>query len=121
MGGRFVNRLGLGVGKTSQGHGDHHSQQYEVLALPGDFQKADAEMNDVYKSLVKKLGDDKSSVRRLRAAQRAWLVYRDAEAEFVADQYDGGTMKPMVHSSALEGVTRKRTDQLKLDLEDASR
>src|SRR5687767_11940624 len=45
------------------------------------YQEADAELNRVYKAILEKHKEDKLFVEKLRAAQRAWLTYRDAEIE----------------------------------------
>ncbi|MEO6365528.1 MAG: lysozyme inhibitor LprI family protein [Luteimonas sp.] len=40
---------------------------------------ADRELNTVYQQVLLKHAMDKNFIRKLRAAQRAWLAYRDAE------------------------------------------
>ncbi len=45
------------------------------------FAAADAELNRVYKAILEKYKQDPLFVEKLRAAQRAWLTYRDAEIE----------------------------------------
>ena len=77
--------------------------------------KADAAMNRVYKRLMAKL--DAPGKARLRKAQRAWLVFRDADASSLATQETGGTMYPAVHASFLEEITEARTRELKIALE----
>jgi len=42
---------------------------------------ADAELNRVYKAILEKYKEDALFVEKLRAAQRAWLTFRDAEIE----------------------------------------
>jgi uncharacterized protein YecT (DUF1311 family) len=43
-----------------------------------DFDAADAAMNKAYKQLMNKL--DKDAQAKLKSAQRAWLSFRDAQA-----------------------------------------
>lgn len=74
------------------------------------YRKADAALNASYKKLTAKL--DAEGVKKLREAQRAWIAFRDAEAEAVSDDYRGGSMRPMIHSGILERLTRERTVQL---------
>jgi uncharacterized protein YecT (DUF1311 family) len=38
----------------------------------------------------------------------------------VADQYKGGTMRPMIYAGCLEDVTKKRTTELKTQIEERS-
>src|SRR5215470_10247784 len=55
-----------------------------------DFVKADTELNKTYEALLKKLPDAESK-EKVKQSQRAWLAFRDAEAEF---EGRGGTMAP---------------------------
>jgi len=75
-----------------------------------DFDKADRAMNAVYKKLLLTL--DANRQKKLKAAQRAWLAFRDADAAFVASEAEGGSMQPMVYSGALTKRTDDRTKQL---------
>ena len=49
---------------------------------------------------------------QLKNVQTAWLKYRDANCEFVADQYKSGTMRPMIAAICLADVTDNRTREL---------
>lgn len=82
------------------------------------YKAADAELNQVYKQLVAKLDDEEKA--QLKEAQNAWIKYRDANCDFVADQYKGGTMRPMIYAGCLQDVTKKRTTELKTQIEDRS-
>ena len=46
-----------------------------------EYAEADAELNQVYKAILEKYKKDPRFVEKLRAAQRAWLAFRDAEIE----------------------------------------
>jgi uncharacterized protein YecT (DUF1311 family) len=50
------------------------------------LQKADADMNGSYKALMQRL--DKEGQSSLRASQREWLKFRDAEFEFIDESTD---------------------------------
>lgn len=76
-----------------------------------DEAKADAAMNVAYKKLMATL--DAPDQPHLRKAQRAWLVFRDAEATFEATQETGGTMYPTVHAAIVQELTEARTKQLR--------
>jgi uncharacterized protein YecT (DUF1311 family) len=81
-----------------------------------DYQSADAVLNQVYPRLVAKLDNDEKA--QLKEAQTAWLKYRDANCEFVADQFKGGTMRPMIYANCLADMTRKRTIELRTQIKD---
>jgi len=76
-----------------------------------EFDAADAELNRVYAEAMKILDEPRRS--RLRDAQRAWLPYRDACAEFEASLFEGGTMAPVLRISEKADLTRKRTEELR--------
>jgi uncharacterized protein YecT (DUF1311 family) len=93
--------------------------QTEMTQCAADaYKAADAVLNQVYKQLVAKLETEEKA--QLKEAQTAWLKYRDTNCDFVADQYKGGTMRPMIHANCLADVTSKRTAELRTQIEDRS-
>ena len=83
-----------------------------------EYKKADAELNQVYQKLVAMLeADDKT---QLKAVETTWLKYRDANCEFVADQYKGGSIRPMILGYCLADMTHNRTNELKGQIKDRS-
>jgi uncharacterized protein YecT (DUF1311 family) len=83
-----------------------------------EYKSADATLNQVYRQLVAKLDQDEKA--ELKEAQNAWLKYRDANCTFVADQYKGGTIRPMIEGLCLADVTRNRTAELRAQIKDRS-
>ncbi len=75
------------------------------------FEKADADLNKVYTLLLVKL--DAEGKTKLRAAQRAWGAFRDAQAELEADLMRGGSAAPLLRASSLSGNTERRIADLK--------
>jgi uncharacterized protein YecT (DUF1311 family) len=43
--------------------------------------RADAELNDIYKKLLSVAADQSDAVEKIRAAERAWIAYRNAYIE----------------------------------------
>ena len=82
------------------------------------YKAADKVLNQVYQQLVAKLDDEEKA--QLKEAQTAWLKYRDTNCDFVADQYKGGTMRPMIYAGCLEDVTKRRTSELREQIKDRS-
>ena len=76
-----------------------------------DFQKADKELNKIYAQVLTKL--DKEAQGKLKTAQRAWVTFRDAQAELDADYMRGGSAAPLLHSGSRAGTTRRRIEDLK--------
>lgn len=83
-----------------------------------EFQAADKKLNDVYKQLVATLeAIDKASPgnsikAKLVVAQRAWIKFRDAEAQAEIAAYGDGSIVPLVYSNALTQMTVARTKSL---------
>ncbi len=81
------------------------------------FQDADIALNDAYGDAVAVAsdgGDDGGSEERLRAAQRAWIEYRDLACEAEAPSSPmAGSMQPMLYSYCLERLTNARTEDLR--------
>lgn len=81
-----------------------------------EYQKADAELNQVYARIQKEYAKEAEFLRKLRAAQRAWVTFRDAhvEALFPAanKQREYGTVYPLCRLQVLTELTKERTAQL---------
>lgn len=75
-----------------------------------EYQKADTELNKAYSQLLAILDDDEKL--QLKEVQNNWIKYRDSNCSFVADQFKGGTMRPMVYAFCLADLTSERTAHL---------
>ncbi|PRH89633.1 hypothetical protein C5L14_03475 [Labrys okinawensis] len=76
------------------------------------FKKSDADLNAVYQQIEQRLKDNADTKKRLVAAQRAWVAFRDAECTFSASGASGGSIYPMVYSMCLDRVTQARVRSL---------
>lgn len=76
-----------------------------------DAARADRELNKVYKEVLATLDDE--GAKLLKASQRAWIAFRDAEAESAADEARGGSMAPLLYSGTVARLTEQRTQMLK--------
>jgi uncharacterized protein YecT (DUF1311 family) len=83
-----------------------------------DFELADRELNRIYNAILTSHRKDVGFVKRLRAAQRAWIAFRDAELEAAFFCESGnycdcfGSMAPMSFSALKTKMTRAPTEQL---------
>ncbi len=84
-----------------------------------EYKAADATLNQVYRQLVSKLDDDEKA--QLKEVESAWLKYRDANCAFVADQYKGGTIRPMIDAMCLADMTKNRIAELRIQIKDRDR
>lgn len=89
-----------------------------------DFEKADRELNAVYKkAMVSQVELDKQSaemspvyvgaVKALKKAQRAWIDYRDGQCEGMGYQASGGSMQGMLIDGCKASLTQARTKELR--------
>lgn len=89
-----------------------------------DFEKADAELNTVYKdAMAAARANDKQAaemndnyvgaVEELKKAQRAWIDYRDGHCDGMSREALGGSMQPMLISGCQTGMTQARTKELR--------
>ncbi|HEU5235697.1 MAG TPA: lysozyme inhibitor LprI family protein [Pyrinomonadaceae bacterium] len=92
------------------------SQAEMNICAGKEYKSADAELNQVYQKLSSILNDEEKS--QLKEAENAWIRYRDLNCEFVADQYKGGSIRPMIHGLCLADVTRNRTAELRNQIKD---
>lgn len=74
------------------------------------LKRADAGMNAAYRSLQAKL--DQRGKDKLRAAQQAWIRFRDAEADYQADAARDGTLAPLLAASVQADLTEARRREL---------
>jgi uncharacterized protein YecT (DUF1311 family) len=81
-----------------------------------EFKKADAQLNKIYPQVLAKL--DAEGKEKLKAAQRAWVAFRDAQAELDADTARGGTMAPLLRANSMTQTTEDRITQLKAFLQE---
>jgi uncharacterized protein YecT (DUF1311 family) len=77
------------------------------------YKNSDAELNKVYTTVKGRLKDDQALSRKLVAAQRAWVAFRDAECGFQTAGTEGGSVHPMAVAMCLDSQTRARTAALR--------
>ena len=75
-----------------------------------DYKKADVELNRIYTLAF--TGLDVKAAENLRKAQRAWIIYRDAQCEAEYNKWGGGSGGPAAHLACLLHLTQLRTREL---------
>lgn len=98
------------------------SQTAMNICAAQDFQRADAELNAVWrevravaKSADAELHDDGQPGHwpTLLEAQRAWLAYRDAHCRLVGYDARGGSLQPLLTANCRAELTRERTRSMR--------
>lgn len=83
-----------------------------------DYAAADKKLNDTWKALIAKEKDNKTYIKSLRIAQRAWIKLRDADVDAMFACKEGdmricwGSMYPMLRQGAMTEITEARTKRL---------
>jgi uncharacterized protein YecT (DUF1311 family) len=87
--------------------------QMEINACAGaNLEAADAALNKLYQQVMGQQSDA-ASKDKLKAAERAWIAYRDRECAIeVGPREDGGSIWPMEMSNCLEEKTATRIREL---------
>jgi uncharacterized protein YecT (DUF1311 family) len=82
-----------------------------------EAKRVDDELNRVYKLLLSKVADDAVATDKIKAAQRAWIAYRDAyiDAMYPAEdkRVEYGLIFPMEEALLRAKLTRRQTDALR--------
>lgn len=89
---------------------DLFTQQEMNECAHRELARADRLLNVSYQSLLRALPD--AEKESLRAAQRAWLAYRDKECRFEAAPVAGGTMYSLQFDSCATTLTSARSADL---------
>jgi uncharacterized protein YecT (DUF1311 family) len=84
--------------------------------LTEDAARADDELNRVYGLLTAALTKKPAALAALKAAQRAWLVFRDAEIKALGMAFGEGSGRRQVEAGALGRLTQERVTWLLLAL-----
>lgn len=72
--------------------------------------KSDEQLNQLYRRVQTVV--DGEELAKLKAAQRLWMQFRDANCAAEYELYRGGSAAPTVKLACLEAMTRHRTEEL---------
>jgi uncharacterized protein YecT (DUF1311 family) len=91
--------------------------EYDYNCPPLWAERADKKLNEVYRKLLAAL--TKEEAQKLRASQRAWIAFRDADvALVVAHSGEGGSLGRSIAAMRSFELTRERVKDLELRLAD---
>ncbi len=96
------------------------SQVEMTYCAEQDWQAADVDLNDSYRQAMAVMKEidaglpkaEQGAAGQLRAAQRAWVTFRDAGCAAEGFVMHGGTGEPMVIYECRARVTRARSAEL---------
>ena len=75
------------------------------------YQQAQRDLDSAYQGLLQNLNDVQKT--KLRIAQRAWIRFRDTNADFMASLAEGETLVPLTKIATLTEITKERAAELK--------
>lgn len=81
-----------------------------------DYQKADRELSSVCGMIIEEYNEDAAFIAALRASERAWIKFRDAEVRMKFPETEPGyygSSYPMSFSAYKAELTRARTRELR--------
>ena len=104
---------------------DDLPQQGMNMCAYEDWQRADRALNVAWKQVRAHMKSVDETTREfypeqaaaedsLLKAQRAWIDYRDGHCETEGAQFTGGSIQPLIINSCMASMTRKRTEELLL-------
>src|SRR5690606_519861 len=89
----------------------HHMTQADMNQHAAEsFHRADERLNNLLGQLRAEL--DPISRDVFEKSHQAWLAYREATATFQSNEYEGGSIQPLIHAAALESATIARIVEL---------
>ena len=97
---------------------DPQDQTSMNICANEEYRRADTELNRVWPRALERVkeldrdGANGEAERRLRAAQRAWIAYRDAQCKVAGLEAIGGTLEPLLIGTCLKDLTERRTFEL---------
>lgn len=97
---------------------NHANSTHEMLECAANgYKRADAQLNSVYREIVNPLqgkadSDSVETLSRLKAAQVAWIKFRDAECSFVGAENLGGSLERVSTNGCLVRMTIQRVKEL---------
>jgi uncharacterized protein YecT (DUF1311 family) len=80
------------------------------------YTKADADLNDVYGKFKKLIAKDSQAKAYLLKAQKAWIIFRDAECALEGSATQGGSAQPMIIINCKTRLTSERVQQFRARL-----
>ena len=113
--------LVLAVTASTPAHGQDPNFKPPGTEEQAAVDSANAEIDKIYKQLMGKL--DPEQQKSLKEAQRAWIKWRDAEADTIARLGGsiGGSALRVDYAIAQEKLIKERTEVLRGYLKDAGK
>lgn len=91
--------------------------QLEMNIVSGQaYRRAERKLDEIIQQMKSFYSPEQNA--QFDKVNGAWRTYQQLHAEFVASQYKGGSIQPLIHASTLEAVTIARIVELEAELKD---
>lgn len=80
-----------------------------------EFNQAEAEMNKIYEQVLNILSIGRKG--QLEEAQNQWVEFREKQVDFLANNFQGVSIFPLIYYSEMNSLTNQRINELKKILE----
>jgi uncharacterized protein YecT (DUF1311 family) len=113
--------IGIAAAPLTSGYGQEPNFKPPGTDEQAAVDRANGELDKVYKQLMAKL--DPEQQKSLKEAQRAWIKWRDAEADTIARVGGavGGSALRVDYANAQQKLIKERTDVLRAYIKDAEK
>jgi uncharacterized protein YecT (DUF1311 family) len=91
--------------------GDGTTTAAQTACYSAALKKSDGDLNQLYQRIQTLIHGNE--LVKLKAAQRLWIQFRDANCAAEEELYSGGSAAPMAKVSCLDAMTKQRTEELK--------
>ena len=91
------------------------SQMEMNIDAKKEYESVDSQLNEVYNQILTEYADNKDFIKNLRASERLWIKFRDAELlmKFPKNsEVRNGSVFPVCYYSYLTNLTEQRTTTL---------
>jgi len=111
--------IAMAAGFQQPNCADPQSQHDMNQCAAREANEADADLNMIWREVLAHYqradggAGSAEGVKRLRAAQRAWIAFRDAECAVAGYEALGGSLEPMLVSGCNAELTRRRAAELR--------
>lgn len=106
--------LSAGAGAQAVECDDADDQATMNRCADAAYLASDAALNEAYRALVRSL--DADGLAMLKAAQRAWIAYRDAQCAFDTAAAVNASVYPMLVAACRDELTQAQTARLNAQL-----
>lgn len=111
-----VSGLLLSTGAALADTCDSATTQTDInQCYAAEYKKQDDLLNQTYKQVMTRAEDKQKT--QLKAAQNAWIAFRDADCDFLSSSSENASVYPMVKASCLADKTRERIELLNSTLQ----